>query len=188
MTVRRFDFRLSSRLFAPGRYVAGMTRWLFVFVAIAIFCAGSSGAAEVPAVEQQVLEAVKSRQTTIVHLWAPWCSNCKAELSAGGWSKFLAAHPDVRVIFVTVWDGGRGDGRAMLEQYGVGQQPNFTLYLHPNGSRKSDERMTRFLGLPVTWIPTTWIFRGGTLCYALNYGELRFPMLDQLVRDASTEW
>jgi hypothetical protein len=48
--------------------------------------------------------------------------------------------------------------------------------------------MTEFLGLPVTWIPSTWVFRAGTLCYALNYGELRFPMLQQLVRDAADKW
>jgi hypothetical protein len=40
----------------------------------------------------------------------------------------------------------------------------------------------------VSWIPTTWVFRDGTLRFALNYGELRFAMLDQLVKDASDKW
>jgi hypothetical protein len=60
--------------------------------------------------------------------------------------------------------------------------------MHPNTSRKKDERMTQFLGEPVTWIPSTWVYRDGTLRYALNYGELRFPMLQQLVQDTSDAW
>jgi hypothetical protein len=32
------------------------------------------------------------------------------------------------------------------------------------------------------------ILRDSQLRYALNYGELRFPLLQQLVRDASDKW
>lgn len=159
--------------------------WLLLLAAAVV-----SPAAE-PAllpVEQHVLAAVKSPEVTIVHLWAPWCPNCKAELTRGGWKGFLEANPDVKVIFVTVWSGDKGDGRPVLEQNGVGSQPNFTLLLHPNPSRKKADQMTEFLGLPVTWIPSTWVFRNGTLRYALNYGELRFPMLQQMVRDAEDKW
>jgi len=48
--------------------------------------------------------------------------------------------------------------------------------------------MKTFMGLPVTWIPTTWVFKDGELRYALNYGELRFDMLQQLVRDSTNDW
>ncbi len=137
-------------------------------------------------VEQQVLAQTKSPNVTIVHLWAPWCPNCKAELH--GWTAFLEANPDVNVVFVTVWRGEQGDGRALLEQNGIGAQANFRLLVHPNASRKKGEKMTEFLGMPVTWIPTTWVYRDGTLRYALNYGELRFPMLQQMVRDAEDKW
>lgn len=147
-----------------------------------------AAAPEPAGIEQQLAEAVKSPKVTIVHLWAPWCPNCKAELANGGWAKFIAANPDVQVIFVTVWRGTQGDGRALLEQNGVGAQPNFRLLVHPNASRKKGERMTELLGLPVTWIPSTWVYRDGTLRYALNYGELRFPLLQQLVSDASDAW
>ena len=44
------------------------------------------------------------------------------------------------------------------------------------------------LGIPISWIPSTWVFRQGKLRYAMNYGELRFPMLQQLVRDSSDAW
>jgi len=136
--------------------------------------------------EEQVAAAVKGPQVTVVHFWAPWCPNCAAELKNNGWSTFLDTNFDVNFIFVTVWNAE--DGRAVLEKNGVGAQKNFQLLLHPNASRNADDKMTTFLGLPVTWIPTTWVFRDGKLRYALNYGELRFPLLQQLIRDASDKW
>jgi len=139
-------------------------------------------------VERAVSEAVQSPDVTIVHLWAPWCPNCKAELTETGWKAFLHTNPDVNVVFVTVWAGDKGDGKPLLEKAGLLDEPNFRLLLHPNTSRKKDQKLTDFLGLPVSWIPTTWIFRGGTMRYALNYGELRFPILQQLVRDAQDKW
>jgi thiol-disulfide isomerase/thioredoxin len=143
-------------------------------------------ASEPLSVEQQVAEAVKSPGVTVVHLWAPWCPNCLSELSKNGWSRFLAANPDVNFIFVTIWNDE--DGRAVLAKNGVGAQKNFQLYLHPNPSRIDGEKMTSFLGLPVTWTPTTWVFRNGRLRYAFNYGELRFLMLQQLLRDTTDKW
>lgn len=44
--------------------------------------------------------------------------------------------------------------------------------------------MTSFMGLRVGWIPSTWVFQNGRLRYALNYGQIRFPILQQLVEDA----
>ena len=46
----------------------------------------------------------------------------------------------------------------------------------------------RFLDTPVTWLPSTWIFKNGKLYFALNYGEIRFPVLQQLVDDSTTKW
>lgn len=168
-------------------YRGNMAKLTWLLLLVSAIVAGAAEPALLP-VEQQVLDAVKSPEVTIVHLWAPWCPNCKAELVSHGWSDFLAANPDVKVIFVTVWAGDKGDGRALLEQNGVGSQANFTLLQHPNTSRKKADKMTEFLGLPVTWIPSTWVFRNGTLRYALNYGELRFPMLQQMVRDSEDKW
>lgn len=65
----------------------------------------------------------------------------------------------------------------------MGGQKNFQLLLHPNPARKMGEEMTSFLGLPVSWLPSTWVFRDGKLRYALNYGEVSFPMLQQPSRD-----
>lgn len=149
-------------------------------------------AAEVTAVptptETQLLDSLKAPGvTTVVHFWAPWCPNCRAELgAAGGWGDFIRAHPETRFVFVTVWHEGK-DGRDALEKAGVAGQPNVTLLVDVNASRGED-RTRRFLDLPMTWIPTTWVFRENKLRYALNYGEVRFPMLGQMVEDTGASW
>jgi len=45
--------------------------------------------AEPSPAEQKVLDAIKSPGLSVVHLWAPWCSNCQAELKSGGWLKIV---------------------------------------------------------------------------------------------------
>lgn len=147
---------------------------------------GLARAAELSPVEQQVAAAVKAPGVTVVHFWAPWCSNCAAELAKNGWSTFIDTNAEVKFIFVTTWHNDIG--REVLAKNGVGGQSNFELLLHPNPSRKAEDRMTQFLGLPVTWVPTTWVFRDGKLRYALNYGEVRFPILQQLIRDTTDKW
>lgn len=64
-------------------------------------------------IEEQVAAAIKSPELTVVHFWAPWCSNCQAELKSGGWKTIIEANPNVHFIFVTVWNDK--DGRAELE-------------------------------------------------------------------------
>lgn len=169
-------------------HLLGMFRRHLAICAAAFAALGAARAQDAaPAsIEQQLAEATRSPKVTIVHLWAPWCPNCRAELSSGGWSAFIGANPDVNVVFVTVWNPA--DGREVLAKYGVGGQRNFELLLHPNGSRKKADKVSELLGMPISWIPTTWIFRDGKLRYAMNYGELRFPMLQQLVRDSSDAW
>jgi thiol-disulfide isomerase/thioredoxin len=159
---------------------------LIFLLALAV-AAGSSAATEMLPIEKQVAEMVKSPKPTVVHFWAPWCPNCYGELKKGGWSSFIDANKDVNFVFITSWSGDNGDGRAMLEKLGVGPQKNFQLLLHPNTSR-DEEKMNSFLGLPMLWLPATWVFREGKLRYALNYGEVRFPILQQLVKDAVNKW
>jgi thiol-disulfide isomerase/thioredoxin len=161
---------------------------LLLAAASALLAPGPARAAADPvsAVEQRLADATKSPRVTVVHFWAPWCPNCRAELANGGWSGFIAANPGVNFVFVTIWSPA--DGRDVLERSGVGGEPNFQLLVHPNASRKEGEKVTGLLGIPISWIPTTWVFRDGKLRYAMNFGELRFPMLQQLVRDSSESW
>jgi thiol-disulfide isomerase/thioredoxin len=164
-----------------------MIRRILAAAAAALLCHAALAAdAPAAAIEQQVADATRSANVTVVHYWAPWCSNCKVELANGAWAGFIAANPDVNFVFVTIWNPA--DGRELLEKNGVGAQKNFRLLLHPNASRQDGQKVSELLGLPISWIPTTWVFREGKLRYAMNYGELRFPVLEQLIRDSSDSW
>jgi thiol-disulfide isomerase/thioredoxin len=156
---------------------------LLAFPAASAFAQANNGWL---AVEEQVAAAVKGPQVTVVHFWAPWCPNSKAELAKGAWSLFLATNTDVKFVFVTV--RSTEDGKALLLENGIGPQANLTLLHHPNHVRKGEGSIQTFMDIPMTWIPTTWVFRDGKLRYALNYGEVRFPLLQQLIRDAADPW
>ena len=161
-----------------------MTR-MFFFAAL-LTLSNATRAADLLPIEQQVAEATKLQKVTIVHFWATWCPNCHAELVSGGWKKFIEANPAANVIFVAIRD--EKSGAAELARFGLGPQKNFTPLQHPNASRRPDEEVTSFMGLRLGWIPATWIFRDGRLRYALNYGQIRFPILQQLVEDAEPKW
>jgi thiol-disulfide isomerase/thioredoxin len=165
-----------------------MTRRILIAALAASLMSFTARAADTASspLEQQLAAATQSGNVTVIHFWAPWCPNCKAELANGGWSGFIAANPNVNFVFVTIWNPA--DGRELLEKNGVGAEKNFQLLLHPNGSKLRGEKVSELLGLPISWIPTTWVFREGKLRYAMNYGELRFPVLDQLIRDSSETW
>ena len=155
------------------------------FLILATLLATTSLGAE-STVEQKILEAIKSPDLSIVHLWAPWCSNCQAELRNGGWLKTVKGNPQVKFYFVSVWNNGE-DGRAMLQKFQIADQPNVTILADP-GPRKGDNKIKQFAGMPLSWIPTTWIYKGGDLRYALNYGEVRFDVLQQFLEDSKSEW
>src|SRR5438034_6111424 len=142
----------------------------------AALVAATSLRAESPA-EEKVTQAIKSPDLSVVHLWASWCSNCQAELKNGGWLKIVKDNPQVHFYFVSVWNGGE-DGRVLLRKFGLVDQPNVTILADP-GPRGKDH-IKQFAGLPLSWIPTTWVYKGGDLRYALNYGEDRLPVLKQL--------
>ena len=119
-------------------------------------------------------------ETTRAIVFDGFCHVCS------GWAGFMIRHP-TRPPFQLI-PMQSDEGRALLERNGVGPQKNFELLVHPNASRKAEDKMTTFMGQPVSWIPTTWVFRDGKLLYAFNYGELHFPMLQQLIRDSSDKW
>jgi thiol-disulfide isomerase/thioredoxin len=173
LSVGRFPFILLQNM------------WMIRLQTLMALLAATALRAESPA-EQKILEAIKSSDLSVVHLWAPWCSNCQAELKSGGWLKTVRDNLQVKFYFVSVWNDG-GDGRAMLQKFQITDQPNVTILADP-GPRKGDNKIKQFAGMPLSWIPTTWIYKGGDLRYALNYGEVRFPLLQQFLEDSKSEW
>ena len=157
---------------------------LLAFATTALLRAGGLTAADL---EKQVAEITAGPQLTVVHFWAPWCPNCQAEMTAAGWAKFIAANPDVKFVFLNIWTKGQ-DPAPKLAAAGLGSQPNLLLCTHPNASRRQEDRLNHFLGLPLTWIPSTWVFKDGKLCYALNYGEVRFDFLQRCLGDSRDKW
>ena len=137
--------------------------------------------------EKEIAALVASPTVTVVHFWAPWCANCQAELKAEGWAQFVAANPQVKFIFLNIWHKDQSP-LPVLAASGLGAQSNLVLRNHPNASRLVVDRLNTFLGLPVTWSPATWIFREGKLRVAFNYGEVRFPVLQQMVNDTQSSW
>jgi thiol-disulfide isomerase/thioredoxin len=93
-----------------------------VFAAALLPFAASAADSAAFSIDRQVAEATGSPSVTIVHFWAPWCPNCKSELSNGGWSSFIAANPNVNFVFVTIWN--KADGHEVLAANGVGAEPN----------------------------------------------------------------
>ena len=136
--------------------------------------------------DQDIRNAIKSPDLTVVHLWAPWCSNCQAELKSGGWLKMVKANPQVHFYFVSIWNDG-ADGASMLQKFQIAGQPNVKVLADP-GPRRGDNKIKQFAGMSVSWIPTTWVYKDGDLRYALNYGEVRFDVLQQFLEDSKSEW
>ena len=164
-----------------------MRKSILMLAVAAVAAATLLRAVEAP-LEKEVAGLIGGPQVTVVRFWAPWCPNCRAEMSLdNGWAKFIAANPEVKFIFINIWHKGQ-DPKPRLEAAGLGAQPNLILLNHPNPSRRAADRLSAFLGLPLTWIPATWVYREGKLCTAFNYGEIRFSTLQQAVADARNEW
>ena len=135
--------------------------------------------------EQAVQATIARDGVHVVHFWAPWCDNSTAELAAG-WYEVVEAHPDVTFTFVTLWNDGE-TGEETLTRYAI---PERVERLVVDGPRPlSADRRTTFLGLPVSWIPTTWVFnRNGLIATAFNYGEATPQQLNDAIEGAASDW
>ena len=138
------------------------------------------------AVEQRVQDIIEEGGIHVVHFWAPWCANSRNELGYG-WDELVAENASVTFTFVTVWNEGK-DGAATLDDYNLPDR--VTELTLPGGSETNrSERVHAFLGLPMTWIPTTWIFHNnGELAFALNYGEMKMATLQRLIDVTAQNW
>ena len=153
---------------------------------------GAPATADAPEADRTATEAavaatIQGEGVHVVHFWAPWCGNSRAEFESG-WYEVVEANPDVSFSFVTIWNDGR-DGAETLRRYGIPERA--AVYAQPDRGPSADRslRRTTFLGLPLSWTPTTWVFnRGGKLAYAFNYGEVTPEQLTQAIEDARDAW
>ena len=123
----------------------------------------------------------------VVHFWAPWCHNSKAEFR-NGWHRVVEENEDVEFIFVTVFNDGE-IGEATLERFSI---PDRVIRFAQPDDGPSTVRANRrrvFLGRPLLWTPTTWIFhKNGRLAFALNYGETTVELMNELLAIARKDW
>jgi len=137
--------------------------------------------------EKSVAAIVETDGVHVVHFWAPWCSNSIDELRAG-WYELVERHQDVTFTFVTVWNDG-ASGRETMERFGLVER--VTEVTQPDFGPSDDKAQRRrsFLGLPVTWIPSTWVFhKNGELGYAFNYGEMEMAQIDSAIESVQKDW
>ena len=138
--------------------------------------------------ERQVDELVKTNNLVVVHFWAPWCHNSRAEFEADFWPDLIEENEDVTFIFVTVYNDGdlRPD---VLDDHGIPARVHrFAQPDHGPSTRRANRRRS-FLGLPLTWTPTTWIFnRRGRLAYAVNYGEVDAALMNVFFENVRADW
>lgn len=137
--------------------------------------------------EQRVADLIAQDGIHVVHFWAPWCGNSIAELREG-WDTVVNANEDVSFTFVTIWN----DGNSGMDKLSAYDLPGRVLELtQPDYGPSNDKSLRRraFLGLPVTWIPSTWIFhKNGELAFALNYGEMPMATLQHLIDVTRADW
>ncbi len=137
--------------------------------------------------EAAVQNVIQENGLHVVHFWAPWCDNSKRELQ-NGWADLVANNPNVTFTFVTVWNDGK-TGTDVLDNNSLPER--VTEVAQPDLGPSDDEsnRRRSFLTLPVTWIPSTWIFHNnGELAFALNYGEMKMTTIQSLLDATRKEW
>lgn len=123
----------------------------------------------------------------VVHFWAPWCRNSEKEL-ANGWAGLVAGTPAVTFTFVTVCNDAQ-KGPAQLDEYNLLARVAEVAQPDLGPSDSLSTRRQSFLGLPVPWIPSTWVFHNnGELAFAMNYGEMKMGTLQSLLDATRTDW
>lgn len=139
--------------------------------------------------EATVQDVIARDGVHVVHFWAPWCSNATNELDSG-WADLVDANPEVTFTFVSIWNDG-AEGHDVLQSYGVDPSGRVTTLQQPDLGPSDDasQRRRQFLGLPVTWSPSTWIFHEkGELAFALNYGEMEMNTIQSLLDATRADW
>lgn len=137
--------------------------------------------------ETAIQAMLKQDGVHVVHFWAPWCSNAKNELAAG-WGDLVQDNPDVTFTFVSIWNDNER-AADVLAQYDLPKR--VTTFTQPDLGPSDDESNRRkvFLGIPMTWSPSTWIFHNnGELAFAMNYGEMDMQTIQTLLDATQKDW
>ena len=137
--------------------------------------------------EQTVREIIAQDGIHVVRFWNPDCGNSLSELQRGLYEA-IRNNPDVTFTFVTVWNDEE-TGQDVLDRYLIPDRVNVLVQPDNGPSEVIGNRRYEFLGLPVTWTPSTRIYhRNGVLAYAFNYGELSPETLQQAINNTRSAW
>ena len=137
--------------------------------------------------EHAVQQIIERNGIHVVRFWNPECGNSLSELQHGLY-EVVENNPEVTFTFVTIWNDNEV-GQDVLDHYLIPQR--VTVLVQPDNGSSEDigNRRYQFLGLPVTWTPTTRIYhRNGVLAYAFNYGEQSPATLQQAIDNTRSEW
>ena len=121
------------------------------------------------AAEASVEATVATDGVHVVHFWAPWCD----KLDVRARRRVVRGRGAASRRDVYLRDALERGRRRRADAHAV-RDPRSASSASwcPARSPPKGERTTTFLGMPVTWIPTTWVFnRNGQLAVAFNYGE-----------------
>lgn len=137
--------------------------------------------------ESLVQDRIEEDGLHVVHFWAPWCPNSTGELD-NGWADLVTENPNVTFTFVTVWNDNE-DGASVLNDYNLPDRVAEVTQPDLGPSDNEANRRHSFLSLPVTWIPSTWIFhQNGELAFAMNYGEMEMSTIQSLLDATRADW
>lgn len=129
---------------------------------------------------------IKKDGLHVVHFWAPWSSNSKNELG-NGWAQLVANNPDVTFTFVTMGNDGE-KATAVRNDYDLPDRVMVVTQPDFGPSDNESNRRQSFLSLPVTRVPSTWIFHNnGELAFAMNYGEMKMSTIQSLLDTTNAE-
>ncbi len=160
-----------------------------LFALFAFLTAGLAAGQEpdsLTAAERQVREIIAEDGVHVVHFWAPWCHNSMNELPV--WPDLVERNDEVSFTFVTIWNNGESAKR-LLEMNGLHDRVREVVQPDRGPSSEQHLRRRSFLGLPVTWIPSTWIFnKNGRLAFMMNYGEMSAEAVQTFIDAAGGRW
>lgn len=137
--------------------------------------------------ERTVQQIIEGDGIHIVRFWNPDCGNSLNELQHGLYEA-IENNPEVTFTFVTVWNDEE-TGQDVLDRYFIPGRVIVLVQPDDGPSEVIGNRRYEFLGLPVTWTPSTRIYhRNGVLAYAFNYGEQSPETLQQAIDNTRSAW